>query len=338
MAERCVVVGAGGISNAWFPPLKSEGVEVAAVVDLRPEAAARQLAKYELTAAVETDLGAALQRHQPDFVVDLTVPEAHCAVTCQALEAGFPVIGEKPMAATLDEARRMVRTAEATGQLYMVSQSRRWQPLHDQVRRTLATGCLGALNTVTCDFYLGCHFGGSRDAMPSPLILDMAIHHFDLVRFMTGLDPVAVYAREYNPRGSWYQGDVAAMCLFELTGEVWFSYRGSWCAEGCHTSWNGDWRFIGDQGTLLYEHDTEPHGQVVAGDTGFNRPLADVAVEASTVGATGMHGALCEMLRYLRTGAIPQTECHDNLKSLAMVCAVIESSRTRQRVEVPGLE
>ena len=173
--------------------------------------------------------------------------------------------------------------------------------------------------------------------MASPLILDMAIHHFDLLRFMTGLDAVAVYAHEYNPQGSWYAGDVAAVCLFELTNGALFSYRGSWCAEGCHTSWNGDWRLIGQQGTLLYDHDQAPHGQVVAGDDGFSRPLADLPVEPSPLTHTGMHGALREMLAFLRGGPAPQTECHDNINSLAMVAATIESSSAGHRAPVIGL-
>jgi len=193
------------------------------------------------------------------------------------------------------------------------------------------------VTTVNCDFFLGAHFGGFRDAMPSPLILDMAIHHFDLARFMTGLDAEAVYAVEYNPRGSWYAGDVAATCVFELTGGVVFTYRGSWCAEGCHTSWNGNWRIVGVNGTLLYEQDQPPHGQVVDGAEGFNRPLRDLAIVPSPLQQSGMHGALCELLAYLRGGPLPQTECRDNFRSLAMVQAAIESSRQRQRVLVEQL-
>jgi predicted dehydrogenase len=267
-------------------------------------------------------------------VVDLTVPEAHCQVTCTALRAGCHVIGEKPMAASMDEAREMVRTAEATGRLYMVSQSRRWNAQHDRVRRTVQGGELGGLTTINCDFYLGAHFGGFRDEMPSPLILDMAIHHYDLARFMSGADPVAVYAKEFNPRSSWYRGDVAASCIFEMTDDVVFTYRGSWCAEGCHTSWNGNWRLIGERGTLLYESDQAPHGQVVAGEGGFHRPLQDLAVAEPAIDATEMHGALREMLRFLRTGETPQTECHDNIKSLAMVFAAMGSSRRGERVRI----
>lgn len=339
MAERAVVVGAGGISGAWFPPLQAEGVEVTAVVDLDLDRARSRIAEYGLAGAeAATDLRAVLRRQRPDFLVDLTVPEAHCRVTCTALHAGIPVIGEKPMAASMAEARRMVRTAEETGRIYMVSQSRRWDALHDQVRRTLDAGSLGEITTINCDFYIGAHFGGFRDEMPSPLVLDMAIHHFDLARYMTGADPVAVYAREFNPRGSWYRGDAAASCIFEMSNGVLFTYRGSWCAEGCHTSWNGDWRIIGERGTLRLADDLTPSGQVVAADTpDFHRPLRALDIQASQMMAAGMHGALREMLAWLRTGAVPQTECHDNIKSLAMVFAAMESSRRGRRVPVRAL-
>jgi predicted dehydrogenase len=337
MAERAIVVGAGGISNAWFPPLKQEGVEVLAVVDIRKESAEAQIAKYELTAQASASLGRMIRKHKPDFVVDLTIPEAHCNVTIAAMKAGCNVIGEKPMAASMAQARRMVAAADKYGRMYMVSQSRRWDAKHDRVKLAVRSGCLGQLTTINCDFYLGAHFGGFRDAMPSPLILDMAIHHFDLARYMTGADPIAVYAKEFNPAGSWYKGDVAASCIFEMSNGVLFTYRGSWCAEGCHTSWNGDWRIIGDKGTLLYDHDQDPAGQVVAGDEGLHPPLKPLEVPASQLQFGGMHGALREMLAFLRTGQKPQTECHDNIQSLALVLGAVESSKKRRRIKINAL-
>ena len=116
MAHRAIVVGAGGIAEAWFPALKAEKVDVAAVVDLRMDAAAARIDKYELTAEASGDESAMLAKHRPDFVVDLTVPEAHCRGDHVALRAGCHVIGEKPMASSMAEARRMVRAAEETGQ------------------------------------------------------------------------------------------------------------------------------------------------------------------------------------------------------------------------------
>ncbi len=273
-----------------------------------------------------------LAKHRPDFVLDLTIPEAHHDVTTTALRAGIPVISEKPMASTLAEAQDMVRVSEETGVLYMVSQTRRWDANHDRARRTLAAGAIGELTTIHCDFFIGAHFGGFRDEMPSPLVLDMAIHQFDLARFMGGVDPVAVYAKEFNPKGSWYQGDASAVCVFEMTDDVIFTFHGSWCAEGCMTSWNGSWRFIGTKGTLLCERDEKPFGEVVAGEEGFFRTLQPVEILPSTVEKETWHGALREMLGYLRTGKKPQTECHDNIKSWAMVTGAMESARRGERV------
>jgi len=334
MPNRCLVVGAGGIAGAWFPPLLAENVEIAAVIDLRRETALERIAEFGLRCQASTDLAAALAEHRPDFVLDLTTPEAHCSVTTTALRAGCHVLGEKPMAASMEEAREMVRVSEETGKLYMVNQSRRWDAKHDAVRRTLAGGRIGDVTAINCDFFLGAHFGGFRDEMDHVLLLDMAIHHFDLARFMSGADPVAVYAYEFNPKGSWYRDAASAVCVFEMTNGVIFTYRGSWCSEGFPTSWNGNWRFIGERGTLLYEQDQDPRGQVVAGDEGFTRPLTDLEITPSPLTAVTFHGALREMLTFLRTGEKPQTECHDNLKSLAMVFAAIESATRGERVAV----
>ncbi len=333
--ERVIVVGAGGISNAWFPPIVQEGLQVAAVVDLRKTAAEQQIEKYKLTGAVAyDDTGKAFAEAKADFVVDLTIPDAHCEVTCKALKAGFHVIGEKPMAATMDQARQMVRTSEETGKLYMVSQSRRWDGKHIAIADQVSNNGIGPITTLNCDFFLAAHFGGFRDEMASPLILDMAIHHFDLARMFCKQSPISVYAEEFNPAGSWYKGDVAANCLFEMSNNVRFAYRGSWAAEGCPTGWNGDWRVQGTRGAIIYDSDKNIRGEIITNDEGFKRDRAPVQIDLPETRATGMHGGLCEMLRFIRTGEKPQTECHDNIQSLAMVSATIESSKRGARVRI----
>jgi len=333
-SERVVVVGAGGIFGAWIPHILREELDLVGIADLKLDAARRRVDEYELDCETGSDLEDLLARTRPDFVIDLTVPEAHCEVTCTALRAGCHVVGEKPMAASLAEGRRMVAASEETGKLYMVSQSRRWDSNHVTCARAVGDPQRGPLTTVNCDFYIGAHFGGFRAEMESPLILDMSIHHFDLVRMLTGRDPVAVYAHEFNPVGSWYRGDVAASCIFEMTDGVVFTYRGSWCTEGFQTSWNGDWQFICQHGGVRYVQDGVPVAcQVVEGE-GLVWSHEESPVDQVDVTPTGMGGALAEMLRFLRTGEKPQTECRDNIKSLAMVFGAIESARKRALIEI----
>jgi predicted dehydrogenase len=331
---RALLVGAGGMGQQWAKNLAAHpDVAIAGWVDLRPDAAAQ--AAYELGIEVGTtgtNLEQALAELRPDFLVDVTIPEAHHDVTLLALAAGVPVIGEKPMAATMEQARAMVAASERANTLYMVSQSRRYNAQLQALRRLIAeqTGALGILNA---DFYIGAHFGGFRDEMPSPLILDMAIHTFDAARYLSNADPVSVYCEEFNPPWSWYRGAASATAIFEMTGGLRYTYRGSWCAEGRITSWEGEWRAVGSQGSATWDGHNPPIAEIVAKPGGFiseveprSAPVADIPI--------GIAGSLRDFLHALESGTTPMGECHDNIKSLAMVFGAIESAATGRRVNI----
>src|SRR5690606_26213183 len=101
---------------------------------------------------------------------------------------------------------------------------------------------LGRIGILTTQFFKAPRFGGFRDAMAHPLVLDMAIHSFDSARYLLGVDPVAVYCDEHNPAWSWYAGDAASTAIFEMADGSRYVYTGSWCSPGLETSWNAAWR------------------------------------------------------------------------------------------------
>jgi len=214
----------------------------------------------------------------------------------------------------------------------MVSQSRRYNAQLHALRRLIVehTGDLGILNS---DFYIGAHFGGFRDEMASPLILDMAIHTLDAARFLSGADPVSVYCEEFNPPWSWFQGNASATAIFEMGGGLRYTYRGSWCSEGRHTSWEAEWRAIGPHGTATWDGHDAPVAEVVVGTGGFHAQVESRTVEVMDA-PLGIAGSLRDFLRALETGATPMGECHDNIKSLAMVFGAIESAATDRRVSI----
>ncbi len=331
---KALLVGAGAMGKAWGRNLcDCDEVEIVGWVDIRPDAAAHAAEEQKLANAFTSDdLGKALAETRPDFVVDVTIPEAHHDVTLQALTAGVPVLGEKPMSNSMERAREMVSASEKAGKLYMVSQSRRYnaclQAYHQLIREQI--GPLGILNS---DFYIGAHFGGFRDEMASPLLLDMAIHTLDAARYLCDADPISVYCDEFNPAWSWYQGNVSATAIFEMTGGLRYTYRGSWCAEGKHTSWEAEWRAVGPNGTALWDGNTAPTADTVVEKEGFfHRTKPHTAEIAEIMG--GISGSLRDFLNALETGATPMGECHDNIKSLAMVFAAIESAALQQRIPV----
>lgn len=336
MAKRkALIVGAGGFSREWAKVLGAHPeVTIAGWVSRRQSAVDEAAAASGLSGIFTgTRLDAALSSVRPDFVVDVTPPEAHHDVTLAALAAGVPVLGEKPMASSLEQARAMVNASERSKTLYMVSQSRRYNHGLLALRR-LIDEQLGTLGILNSDFYIGAHFGGFRDEMPSPLLLDMAIHTFDAARYLTGADPVAVYCDEFNPAWSWYRGNASATAIFELSGGVRYTYRGSWCAEGAHTSWESAWRAVGRGGSALWDGLGAPSAVVVREPAGFHAKTESVATTLATAAPQGIAGALVDFLRALDTGATPMGECHDNIKSLAMVFGALESARRRERVDL----
>ncbi len=335
---RAVLVGCGGISDAWFTTdAVRKQVEIVGLVDINEAAAAAKAAQHGFTGAeIGTRLTPVLKKAEPDVVFDCTSPEAHCEVTLTALRHGCHVLGEKPMADTMANARRMVRAADKAGKLYAVMQNRRYQTEIRRLRRFLDSGAIGKVNTVHSSFFLGCHFGGFRDVMRHVLLLDMAIHSFDQARLITGQNAEAVYCHEWNPAGSWYQHGASAVATFEMTNDIVYTYRGSWCAEGCNTSWECDWLVIGEKGSITWDGGAGFRCEVVQGKDGFIRQTKDRPVpQACPARLAGGHGgAIAEFVNCVRNGGTPETICTDNIQSLGMVHGAVRSAEQKRRVKI----
>ncbi|MBN2711824.1 MAG: Gfo/Idh/MocA family oxidoreductase [Planctomycetes bacterium] len=334
---KAVLVGCGGISDAWLGPIsKRDDIEMVGLVDLNPEAAKVKGEKYSFNAQTGNDLAAMLEKTKPDVVFDCTIPEAHVDVVLTALKYGAHVLGEKPMADTMENARKMTAAAEAAGKIYAVIQNRRYLPQIIAVRDFIKSGKLGKLTTVQSNFFIGAHFGGFRAEMDHVLLLDMAIHTFDAARFLSGTDAEKVYCHEFNPSNSWYRTGASAVAIFEMTNDVVYTYQGSWCAEGCNTTWECDWRFICEKGSLLWDGRDSIRAEVVDDSNEFIKAEISVEVDFKELPEelAGHSGLIADFVEAVKTGTPPQTVCTDNIKSLAMVHAAIGSVEAGRKIDV----
>ena len=338
---RAVLVGCGGISKTWLNAIRDiPDVTMVGFVDLLEDVARQRAQEYDWAeAAVSTDLGVVLDQTTPELVFNCTIPEAHLDVTLQALAAGCHVLGEKPLADSMENARKLVAAAEAAGKTFAVIQNRRYDPRIRRLRSFLESGAIGQITTVDSDFQIGAHFGGFRDHMEHVLLLDMAIHTFDAARLISGANPLTATCLEWNPPGSWYDHDAAAVAVFQMTGDTVYTYRGSWCAEGLNTTWESNWRITGTQGSITWDGADGYHTEVV-GETGsFFSEVEEVEVPDSDPGEkVGQHaGVIREFVHSVRNGTTPETICSDNIKSLSMVFAAIESAESGQRIVIDTL-
>lgn len=323
---RIVQVGAGAMGRAWLRVLgESPEVVLVGLVDLDHTLAGKAAADTgHGDAAIGASLEELLATVEADAVLNVTVPAAHRAVSAVALKAGLPVLCEKPLAETVSAGLAMVAQADVAERLLMVSQSRRYYRHVETLRAQIAQ--LGPLGFLSCTFRRAPHFGGFREEMAYPLLIDMAIHQFDLSRLLIGADPVAVYCESFNPGWSWFDGDAAAEVVFTFADGTRFSFSGSWCSPGFETSWNGAWRVSGAAGTALWDGDHPPQAEDADG-----RPISAPAGD----GPEEIAGSLAEFVRTVRAGGrSPSGEAHRNLLSLAMVEAAIRSAAEQRRVAI----
>ena len=337
---KSVMVGCGEMSGVWLQAAtENPDLQVVALVDLNLDAARARARDYHLESALVTDrLEDAIGRTGAAAVLDCTAPRAHCPVTLAALRHGCHVLGEKPMSDSMDNARSMVAAAQEAGRLYAVIQNQRYYGNIRRLKAFLDTGALGRLTALHCDFIIGAHFGGFRDAMDHVLLLDMAIHTFDEARYLLGgAQAKSVLCHEWNPPGSWYAHGAAAMAAFEMDDGAAFTYRGSWCAEGPNTSWQGAWRIQGERGGVLWDGDDGFKAELVPPQPGagliWKRESVEVPPLDVPAKSHGHKSILAEFAVAARDGgAPPETICTDNIKSLAMVFAAIASAGSGARV------
>lgn len=319
---RVVVAGAGAMGRNWMETIASSPtVELAGVADVFEQAAVDAVASFgDGSAVAGTDAVALAKAVGADAIIDVTIPAAHYPVTIAALEAGIPVLGEKPVAETVAQALGLAAAADEHGQFFMVSQSRRWNPRLFAFRRLIAAA--GGAGILRCDFFKGPHFGGFREEMAHPLLVDMAIHMFDSARFLLQAEPVSVFCDAFNPKWSWYSGDAAATTIFEMDDASRFILAGSWCSEGSETSWDSDWRASCDGVTVQWDGDGWP-----------TTSQSDVITQIED-GKAGIALALDEFVLALHSGKRPMGEVHENIMSLLMVEAAVRSAASRSRVLV----
>lgn len=188
-ALRAGVIGLGSMGRnhvrVW-PEVP--GVELVAVAD--PDEAARGQATHGRAIAAYADPEAMLAAERLDLVSVVAPTSLHLPLTLAALEAGAHVLVEKPIAASRDEAERMIAAAEAAGRILSVGHIERFNPAIVELRRRLADDELGRLFEVHAT-RLGPFPARIRDV---GVVLDLAPHDLDVMRFLLGSDPVRLYA------------------------------------------------------------------------------------------------------------------------------------------------
>jgi predicted dehydrogenase len=266
-------------------------------------------------------------------------PGTHHVVAKAALDAGKHVLCEKPLATTLQDAFDLVETADRAERILMVSQNYRYNAPFRAMQRLVMGGELGELASIriSCRRDTRAQFAPDdfRYSMRHPYVLDMSIHHFDLLRAATGHDVHSVYARSWRVPDSGFAHGPAVAALLDLEGGVPVVYEGDWATFGPETSWNGDWEIVGEAGRLLWSGSKEDRGTgevVFEGWDGEPR-----LVEQRDLEFVEREATLQALRAAIEGGEQPETAAADNVKSLAAMLGCVSSIECGNTVDVAAL-
>jgi predicted dehydrogenase len=333
----------GGWGRSWaeellkFPDLCT----TLAYVDVEPEML--RLLRRDVgipEALCFPSLQEALAATDAEAVLVTTALPGHAPVAIEALQAGMHVLVEKPIAPTVADARRMIEAATEADKLLMVSQNYRFYPAAQTAARLVREGSLGPVGSVSLQFR---KYGNTADPatnphyrIAQPLLLDMSIHHFDLMRFVLGAEPLTVASVTSNPPWSRFVEPPSAVTTVRFAGDVTVAYEGSWVSSGPPTTWAGDWRIECELGSIEWtgrDDLTTDSDRVVIRKLG-KRPQS---VKLPTLEHFDRPGSLAEFRNAIREGRSPVTSGEANIGTLALTLAAIEASITGMPQDVEAM-
>ncbi|HEV2582645.1 MAG TPA: Gfo/Idh/MocA family oxidoreductase [Ktedonobacteraceae bacterium] len=342
MTIRLIQVGMGGWGRNWATHVlqPSEDVELVACVD--PDAGMLAQAQQLLNLPPERyfpTLEAALSAVEAEAVLITASLPAHVPIALEALCAEKHVLIEKPFAPTLAEARQVVETAAQQRRMLMVSQNYRFFPAVQAVRALVRERNLGEIGAVRIDFRYYKNSDQPADQryaqVQQPLLMDMAIHHFDLMRVVLGQEPTRITCQSWNPPWSKYVDSASAAATITFDGGTVLSYRGSWVSPGTRTSWSGEWHMECSGGEIVWAS-----RDATAPDYVTLRPLGKRAqhLKLPTLAYTDRSGSLHAFVQAIQAGQEPESSGRDNLPSLALMFAAVESATSHVPVSLHGMK
>lgn len=154
------------------------------------------------TAYRSTSLDDMLEKARPHTLVVCTRDDTHAGIIVKALERGIDVVTEKPMATTAADCRRIIAAEKRTGRKVSVAFNYRFAPTSRKLHELVVSGRAGEITSVDFHWYLDTRHGAdyfrrwhAYKCHSGSLFVHKATHHFDLLNWFIGADPVRVFAQ-----------------------------------------------------------------------------------------------------------------------------------------------
>ena len=203
---RYALIGCGRISTNHIAAAVRNELEIAAVCDLLPERMEEVLSKHGLEKDTGirryTDYTELLDKEKPELVSIATESGSHARIALAAIDRGIPVIIEKPMAMSIQDADEIIRRSREKGVVVSACHQNRFNVAVQKMRRALEAGRFGKLSHGSVHvrwnrnkgYYEQARWRGTW-AEDGGTLMNQCIHGIDLLRWTFGDEVEEVYGR-----------------------------------------------------------------------------------------------------------------------------------------------
>lgn len=325
---RIGVIGAGGIVAAHLDAYRTAGWEVAAICN-RTLARAKARATEFAPGAWVTDNYSDLLADPTIDVVDITThPADRLPIIEAALSAGKHVLSQKPFVLDLAEGRRLVQLAKDNGVKLAVNQNGRWAPHLSWMREAVRAGLIGDLQSVHINIHWnhGWIAGTSFERIEDLILQDFGIHWFDFVSSITPGRAQSVVAMAAKAVDQTAKVPLMAQVLLRLRdGQASLVFDGTAAHGPRYTTY-----IAGTKGSLASDG-PDLDTQTVTLTTAQGRAQPKLQ---GTWFNDGFRGAMGALLVAIEDDTEPANGAAENLHSLAMAFAAIQSCRLGREVAI----
>ena len=325
---RIGVIGAGGIVAAHLDAYRTAGWEVAAICNRTLARAEARAAEFAPKAVVTDRITDILDDPSID-VVDITPhPADRLPLIEAALRRGKHVLSQKPFVLDLAEGRRLVQLAKDNGAKLAVNQNGRWAPHLSWMREAVRAELIGDVQSVHINIHWnhGWIAGTPFERIEDLILQDFGIHWFDFVSSITPRRAQSVVAMAATAPGQAATVPLVAQVLVRLQGGL-----ASLVFDGAVAHGPRDTTFIaGTKGSLRSDGpDLGCQTVTLTTDQGRAQPKLQ-----GTWFNDGFRGAMGALLVAIEDDTEPANGAAENLHSLAMAFAAIQSRRLGREVAI----
>lgn len=326
--HRIALVGAGGIAGAHLEAYRAAGFDVAAIMSRSAASAAARRDEFFPAAAATDDLSAILD--DPAItILDITPhPGDRAPLIERALRAGKHVLSQKPFAEDMQTATRLADLADAQGVLLAVNQNGRWAPHMAWMRQAVRQGLIGEVTAVSIAIHWDHSWiqGTGFEDVPQLILYDFGIHWFDFLATLVG-----PRLRDVHAAAAFAAGQAARV---PLLSQAMVGFEGGQAAlflAGATPHGPRDTAQI--SGTLgsLVSDGPDLGRQSVTLTTAAGRAVPDLQ---GTWFNDGFAGAMGELMCAIEQGRAPLHSARDNLTTLKLTFAAMESARSGAKVDL----